>query len=80
MARDIIKLDGHVFVSMMIPNTTLLLKITPLQDIVDDSFMSSRLVGDKLLAGNPRDCLCQVATTGSDKGYGLVNLCEGMVS
>jgi len=80
VARDIIKLDGHVFVSMMVPNATLLLKITPLQDIVDDSFMSSRLVGDKLLAGSPRDCLYQVATTGKDNGYGQVNLCGGMVS
>jgi len=76
MPRDFIKLDGdgHVFVSMMIPNATLLLKITPLQEMIDDSFISSWLFGDKLLAGSPRDCLYQVVTTGSDKGYGLVNL------
>ncbi|XP_065904141.1 A disintegrin and metalloproteinase with thrombospondin motifs 6-like isoform X2 [Dysidea avara] len=63
---------------MTISNTTLLLKITPLQDIVDESFMSSRLVGDRLLAGSPRDCLSHVTLAGSDNGYGLVNLCKGL--
>jgi len=69
-----------VFVSMTIHNATLLLKITPLQNIVDDSFMSSRLVGDRLLTASPRDCLGQVTTTGSTNGYGLVNVCQGLVS
>lgn len=80
VARDIIKMDGYVFVSVSVPDTTLLLRIAPLQDVADEAFMSSRLVGDKLLSGSPRDCLYRATTVGTDKGKGIVNLCEGMVS
>ena len=80
-ARDTIALDGHVFVALpLAANDTLMLKITPLEGLIGESFVSSRLVGEETIEGSTRDCLYQVAVIGDNRGEGLVNLCDNLVS
>ena len=80
-ARHIVALDGHVFVALpAAANVTLTLKITPLEGLIDASFVSSRLVGEELVVGSTSDCLYQVTLVNDDEGQGLVNLCDSLVS
>ena len=78
-ARDVVALDGHVFVALRVAvNDTLMLKITPLEGLIDKSFTISRVAGEEL--GSGADCLYQVTVVGDDGGQGLLNLCDNLVS
>ena len=80
-ARHLVALDGQVFVALpAATNVTLLLKITPLEGLLDASFVSSRLVGEEMSVGSTFDCLYQVTVVGGNGGQGLVNLCDNFVS
>ena len=80
-ARHIVALDGHVLVALpAAANVTLMLKITPIEGLIDASFVSSRLVGEEVVVGSTRDCLYQVTLVGDNEGRGLVNLCDNLVS
>ena len=80
-ARHIIALDGRVFVALpAAANVTLTLKITPLEGLIDASFVSSRLVGEEPVVGSTSDCLYQVTLVDNNEGRGLVNLCDSLVS
>ena len=80
-ARHIVALDGRVFVALpAASNVTLTLEITPLEGLIDASFVSSRLVGEELVVGSTSDCLYQVTLVDNNEGRGLVNLCDNLVS
>jgi len=80
-ARDIIALDGYVIVALPVAaNNILMLKIAPLEGLIDEAFVSSQLVGEEMLEGSTRDCLYQVSVIDDNRGEGLVNLCENLVS
>lgn len=81
-ARHIVALDGRVFVALppAAANVTLTLKITPLEGLIEASFISSRLVGEELIVGSTSDCLYQVTLVDDNEGQGLVNLCDDLVS
>lgn len=79
-ARDIVMLDGHVLITLPVTaGNTLLLKIAPLEGLIDTSFVSSHLLGEELLAGSTRDCLYQVTVINDNAGQGLINLCNSLV-
>ena len=79
-ARDIIALDGHVLISLpAASNDTLILKITAVEGYLH-TFISSRVVGEQLLAGSASDCVYQVTVIGDSKGQGFANLCDNLVS
>lgn len=80
-ARDVVALDGHVFIALpAADNDTLLLKITALKGLLDTSFVSSHVIGEQLLVGSTSDCVYQVTVIGDTQGKGLVNLCDNLVS